>query len=536
MHSEHTNQCVRYLQSGLMIVQKGLTKGLKLNSANRVATSDGSALSDSEKKHLNELPFLNYAVLNWPNHARMGDATYTDYSSSFFAQKSEIRDVWWETHWLSTKSRGAWRLTVPHNFSPLHVAAYFGIVPLALKIESKGSLWNAMQARDSHSMAPIDCAIHKAQPQMASFLLDRGTLNISKISSIPLETEPFQDAIVTGEIETVTYLLKRSGNPEQLLSAAKWTTSDVIKSSLLAAKYWEAVVNQVAERVHWSDWRRLGHGGGNETPLHISAAYGNLDVCKVLIQYGADANSETDTQWKPIHNAAWYGFPEVIKLLISHGADPKAQSNDFYTPLHCAVHEAHTECVRLLLKYDVILDLKNSKGREPLHTASKSDNVAIVELLLDAGANVNALCKAGGTPLFYAASNGKNETLEYLLDHGADTEIKKPSTEENSEPVSVFDVAKTKGHKTTLAILNAHIQGERVPRKRSTFSTELSQPDQPTTITGAHATQIPENEVAMSPLSTASETADRLGLKISSTTSFGAIGAAGLCSSLSTSI
>lgn len=34
----------------------------------------------------------------------------------------------------------AWKLAVPYKFFPLHLAAYFGIVPLALRIERKGSL------------------------------------------------------------------------------------------------------------------------------------------------------------------------------------------------------------------------------------------------------------------------------------------------------------------------------------------------------------------------------------------------------------
>lgn len=130
-----------------------------------------------------------------------------------------------------------------------------------------------------------------------------------------------------------------------------------------------------------------------------------------------------------------------------------------------------------------------------------------MKLLLDVGVIINALCEARGTPLFYAAFNGKNETLEYLLDHGADANIKKPSTKGNGEPVSVFDIARTKGHKSILAILTAHIQSQGIPRKRLNFSTESSQLDQPTTITGAHPTQGSENEVTTSSLSTAPELA-----------------------------
>lgn len=312
MHSEITNQCVQYLQSGPLTVKQGLKKSLSFTGANRVATSDGSTLSSSEKKHLDQFPLMNYAVLNWYNHARMGDAIYTDYNSSFFAPKSEVRDVWWETHWISTKSRGAWKLTVPQKFTPLHVAAAFGIVPLALDIESKGTLWDAMQARDSHTCTPIDWAVMKVQPQMTSFLFDRGTLNILPHSSNPFETqsELLYEAVIAGELETVTYLLQRSEDPVQLLSAPTYKASDYLKGSLLLAKHWKAAVDTTMERVHWSDWRRCLLNGSSETALHRSAAYGNLDVCKVLLQYGADANAPSNTQWRPSMMQRGMDFPK----------------------------------------------------------------------------------------------------------------------------------------------------------------------------------------------------------------------------------
>lgn len=183
---------------------------------------------------------------------------------------------------------------------------------------------------------------------MTSFLFDRGTLNISITSYLLLEAELLEEAVIAGKFDTITYLLQRGGNPEQPSSQIAGTASDAIRLGFVVAKHRKGVVSLAAERAHWSDWRCAGHGGGSET-LHILAANGNLDVCKILIQYGADANPEIGTQWKPIHNSAWHGYPEIINFLRSHGADPKAQSMDFYTPLHCAVHDAHAEYVRLIL-------------------------------------------------------------------------------------------------------------------------------------------------------------------------------------------
>ena len=477
LHSELTNLCIKYLESGAMVVRKGL---MKLKGVNRVTTSDGSTLSESEKRHLNQFPLMNYAVLNWPNHARMGNAMNTNYASSFFAPKSEIRDIWWETHWLSTKSRGAWRITVPHSVTPLHIAAVFGIIPLALYIESKNLLWDAMQATDSHMKYPIDYAVTRVRPQMTSFLLDRGTLNIpfDGLEGMTMETYLLSDAVQAGEAETVKFLLEKGGNPDQKPYMPE-KVSDWARVGIAAALKWKVAVDMTAEQLHWSDVRRASYGGTNEKPLHFAAAYGNYEVCEVLIKHGAKIDSETDTQWQPIHNAAWYGFPEIIKLLIRHGVDPEAQSRDLYTPLHCAVSEGHKECVIALLDLNVALEIKNSKGRVPLHVACKAGHLAIVELLIEAGADINALDNAGGTPLILAAANGQNETIEDLLDHGADINIKKPSAAANGPPISAFDVAKSNGHKSTMAILTAQAQGQRVPKKRPSLPTQPLLADKP---------------------------------------------------------
>ena len=59
--------------------------------------------------------------------------------------------------------------------------------------------------------------------------------------------------------------------------------------------------------------------------LRFACGSGNLDVVKMLLERGADANGQ-DEKYKffPLHNAILKGHIEIIRELLSHGANPKS--------------------------------------------------------------------------------------------------------------------------------------------------------------------------------------------------------------------
>ena len=62
--------------------------------------------------------------------------------------------------------------------------------------------------------------------------------------------------------------------------------------------------------------------GNGQTPLHIAAGEGSAEICKLLIDAGADVEAEFDFDGsRPLSIAVWRGHEEVCKLLIDHGAD-----------------------------------------------------------------------------------------------------------------------------------------------------------------------------------------------------------------------
>ena len=72
------------------------------------------------------------------------------------------------------------------------------------------------------------------------------------------------------------------------------------------------------------------------TPLHIAASRGCVEVARLLLEHGADPNAQDKSGKTPLHDAASKGHVDVVKLLLVHGADPTVKDKDGKTPLDLA--------------------------------------------------------------------------------------------------------------------------------------------------------------------------------------------------------
>ena len=53
-----------------------------------------------------------------------------------------------------------------------------------------------------------------------------------------------------------------------------------------------------------------------QTPLHLAAGAGQLEVCRLLLELGADIDATDDMGQKPIHAAAMNNYNEVAQLFL----------------------------------------------------------------------------------------------------------------------------------------------------------------------------------------------------------------------------
>ena len=193
----------------------------------------------------------------------------------------------------------------------------------------------------------------------------------------------------------------------------------------------------------------------HETPLHVAAQTGELDICRLLMKQGADVTFKARDGWTALHLASRYGHFGIVQELLVHGADVNDQKEDLWTSLHLASAE-HLEIVQSLVRHGAALENTNADQETALHIASRCGNLKIACFLIEQGTNTTSkdrmvmhrctthqrfrhgyldlveIFPEGGvdinvrnandeTPLALASGHGNFEVARFLIiEHGAD--------------------------------------------------------------------------------------------------------------------
>jgi ankyrin repeat protein len=120
-----------------------------------------------------------------------------------------------------------------------------------------------------------------------------------------------------------------------------------------------------------------------ETALMFAALQGESDLVRALVGGGARVNQPG---WNALHYAAWGGQPEICRYLLDEGADIDATSPNGTTALMLAAREGHYAVVKLLLWEVAEPNVRNEAGATALSMALRRKNTDIAALLRQAGA------------------------------------------------------------------------------------------------------------------------------------------------------
>ncbi|HSW00737.1 MAG TPA: serpin family protein [Sedimentisphaerales bacterium] len=259
--------------------------------------------------------------------------------------------------------------------TPLHEAADGAFADLAELLIRQGA---DVQARDPRGRTPLHEAMRDAPVSFIQLLVSHGAdLNVQD----KYERFPLDEAFSREDGELVPDLLIRSG--------AQLTVDHLV----------------------------------------LAAESGYLQIARVILDKGIDANAGDEDGRTALHTAVAAGNLEMSQFLVARGADVNAGrgQNGGWTPLHAAVREGRCQVARWLLDNGADIQARDEDGETPLHLAVMGWSLEMVQLLVEKGADVNARDCGGRSPLLEAVLNGRGDMTEVLVEAGADVTTKDAS-------------------------------------------------------------------------------------------------------------
>jgi len=170
-----------------------------------------------------------------------------------------------------------------------------------------------------------------------------------------------------------------------------------------------------------------------------------------------DPNKKNKKGETPLHIAAAAGNLEMVVQLISMGANVNIRDFAGFTCLMKALQDKHNDIVEILLKNHAKHNFRTPKGESTLQFAVMTGNAGGVDLLARYGTNLNTRIKQA-TPLMAASAKGFHEVVNTLIDHGVDVNTK------DIKGRTAIDYADLTNHKDIVEIL---IAAKKRPKKRS---------------------------------------------------------------------
>ena len=202
------------------------------------------------------------------------------------------------------------------------------------------------------------------------------------------------------------------------------------------------------------------------TPLHIACLQGNIDVIRILLQFGANPNCRDKHGKTPVHYVAYYGYEDCLnELKNSNQLQLQLLDNQRLTPAMTALAKGYYSIAKQLPVGDkefiwsvknkntigVAISIENStkkardtsaiicarygyieylntmivygsKKSKPLTKAMKYNNILCAELCLSQKANPNKR-NQNWKPIHWAAYHNNTVAIKMLYQSGAKIEI-----------------------------------------------------------------------------------------------------------------
>ncbi|XP_039130395.1 ankyrin repeat-containing protein At5g02620-like [Dioscorea cayenensis subsp. rotundata] len=156
----------------------------------------------------------------------------------------------------------------------------------------------------------------------------------------------------------------------------------------------------------------------DNTVLHDAVSSKNIKIVKELLEADPELrhslNKENES---PLHIAAYEGFLEIVDAFLKFDLVVPTEALDTGTPLHLAAFGGHIKIVEKLLQKNADLITQcDACGNTAVHSAAQNNYSHIVDLLLRKNLTLAYIKnKEGKPPLLVAAASGSNAAIKEIL-------------------------------------------------------------------------------------------------------------------------
>ncbi|XP_070193882.1 ankyrin repeat and SOCS box protein 3-like [Littorina saxatilis] len=179
--------------------------------------------------------------------------------------------------------------------------------------------------------------------------------------------------------------------------------------------------------------------------LILAAASGDVETVKMIVAAGGSVTDVNDEEVSAVHVACKQGSVEVVEFLLQQPEVDLNKASSFMDeiPLFCAAYFGHLQVVELLVQKGADVNKTTVCNLTPVHMAARNSHTNVIDFLAKNGANLNVLawvvrgkrkktklrfvfektdiCKS--SPLYFAVDSTQDgSSVKVLLDHGADVE------------------------------------------------------------------------------------------------------------------
>ena len=168
------------------------------------------------------------------------------------------------------------------------------------------------------------------------------------------------------------------------------------------------------------------------TPFHAAAQFGQVGICRLIIECVEDKNPASDHGNTPLHWAAQSGHSEICRLIIDNINHKNPTNNRGITPLHLAAQNGHLTTCCLIMEEVCDKNPSDANGYTPLHLAAWYGHFDVCRLIVDQVAEKNPGNRRGNTALHWAAQNGHLDVCSLILENVSD---KNPPNERADTPL-----------------------------------------------------------------------------------------------------